>query len=160
MSHFQGNRSLIPSYFLWFFRLVVYRVVDENSTLIMWFFGGKVVADVDRNCSNFERLERAIDDMHHMHRHFGLRPSVGRRMLTNINPKDDHTIYPVGLFKPGKGGRPGIRDYDCILSVRLAASLKAGGSYIRCCIRLGRAQKHVLLLSPNPSRFRKETLSF
>ncbi|MGM9522364.1 MAG: DNA polymerase IV [Oscillospiraceae bacterium] len=48
-----------------------------------------------------ERLERAVDNIRRRFGHY----SIGRAVttidstLTNINPKDDHVIHPVGYFK-------------------------------------------------------------
>lgn len=48
-----------------------------------------------------ETLERTVDDVRRRFGHY----SIGRaitttdKSLTNINPKDDHTIHPVGFFK-------------------------------------------------------------
>ena len=50
---------------------------------------------------HMECLERTMDDIRRRFGHY----SIGRAIttedhtLTNINPKDDHTIHPVGFFK-------------------------------------------------------------
>ncbi len=49
-----------------------------------------------------ERLERTVDDIRRRFGHYSIGRAVttSDRTLTNINPKDDHTIHPVGYFKP------------------------------------------------------------
>lgn len=48
-----------------------------------------------------ERLERTVDDIRRRFGHYaiGRAAIIMDSTLTNINPKDDHTIHPVGFFK-------------------------------------------------------------
>jgi len=48
-----------------------------------------------------ERLERTVDDIRRRFGHYAIGRAVtsADNTLTNINPKDDHIIHPVGYFK-------------------------------------------------------------
>lgn len=48
-----------------------------------------------------ERLERTMDDIRRRFGHYAIGRAItsSDKTLTNINPKDDHTIHPVGFFK-------------------------------------------------------------
>ncbi len=47
-----------------------------------------------------ERLERTVDDIRRRFGHYAIcRASCTRDKTLNINPKEDHTIHPVGYFK-------------------------------------------------------------
>jgi DNA polymerase-4 len=52
--------------------------------------------------AKLERLERTVDDIRRRFGHYSIVRAVttSDKTLTNINPKDDHTIHPVGYFKP------------------------------------------------------------
>lgn len=48
-----------------------------------------------------ETLERTVDDIRRRFGHYeiGRAITTNDRTLTNINPKEDHTVHPVGFFK-------------------------------------------------------------
>jgi len=55
--------------------------------------------DAERR-NRHERLELAVDDIRRRFGHYaiGRAATMIDNTLTNINPKDDHTIHPVGFF--------------------------------------------------------------
>lgn len=51
--------------------------------------------------ARLERMERTVDDIRRRFGHYAIcrATTTMDKTLRNINPKDDHTIYPVGFFK-------------------------------------------------------------
>ncbi len=69
--------------------------IDASSAVQLSIF-----EDSDKR-ERTERLERTVDDIRRRFGHYAIGRAVtsADNTLTNINPKDDHIIHPVGYFK-------------------------------------------------------------